>query len=141
MAGKFTWGNKAKHCWMMSTNFFFQIVDNTQQCFAFTTQVNFPTNNLDFHWRWRWWDRIQAIFLNLFYFNRPSVDNRAILFDENGDIETPLPLYVPLGLLPYSASMAYLEPTHYNITMFHTCAHIVTKLLNIVTHLCSSNTF
>ena len=22
MGGKFTWGNKAKHCWVMSTNFF-----------------------------------------------------------------------------------------------------------------------
>ena len=34
----------------------------------FTTvpQVNSPGNNLIFHWRW--WDRIQAIFLNLFYF-------------------------------------------------------------------------
>ena len=23
LAGKFTWGNKAKHCWVMSTNFLF----------------------------------------------------------------------------------------------------------------------
>ena len=36
------------------------------QCFAFSTQVNFPTNNLNFQWRWLDW--IQAIFLNLFYF-------------------------------------------------------------------------
>ena len=28
----------------------------------------FPAHNLNFHWRWRWWDRIKAIFLNLFYF-------------------------------------------------------------------------
>ena len=28
----------------------------------------FPAHSLNFHWRWRWWDRIQAIFLNLFYF-------------------------------------------------------------------------
>ena len=34
----------------------------------YVPQVNFPTNNLNFHWRWRWWDQIQAIFLNLFYF-------------------------------------------------------------------------
>ena len=33
-------------------------------------QVNFPANNLNFHWRKRWWDRIQAIFLNLFYFTK-----------------------------------------------------------------------
>ena len=31
--------------------------------------LKFPVNNLNFHWRWRWWDQIQAIFLNLFYFN------------------------------------------------------------------------
>ena len=36
--------------------------------FAFTHQANFPANNLNFHWRWRLWDRIQAIFLNLLYF-------------------------------------------------------------------------
>ena len=35
-------------------------------------QVNFPANNLNFHWRWRWWDQIQAIFLNLFYFLKIS---------------------------------------------------------------------
>ena len=28
-------------------------VDITQQCFAFTPQVNFPANNLNFHWRCR----------------------------------------------------------------------------------------
>ena len=38
------------------------------KCFAFTPQANFPAHNLNFHWRWRWWDRIQAIFLNIFYF-------------------------------------------------------------------------
>ena len=47
-AGKFAWGVKAKHCWALSTNF--------------------PVNN--FHWRWRWWDQIKAIFLNLFYFKK-----------------------------------------------------------------------
>ena len=40
----------------------------TQQCFALFPQVNFPANNLNFHWSWRWWDRIQDIFSNLFYF-------------------------------------------------------------------------
>ena len=29
-------------------------------------QVNFPINNFNFHWSWRWWDRIQSLFLNLF---------------------------------------------------------------------------
>ena len=27
---------------------------------------------MNFHWRWRWWERIQAILLNLFYFNNTS---------------------------------------------------------------------
>jgi hypothetical protein len=31
-------------------------------------QLNFPANNSSFHWTW--WDLIQAIFLNLFYFMR-----------------------------------------------------------------------
>ena len=46
-----------------------KFVDITQQCFALLPRVNFPGNNLNFYWRCRWWDRIQAIFLNLFYFN------------------------------------------------------------------------
>ena len=40
--------------------------------FALLPRVNFPANNLNFHWRWRWLDRIQAIFLNLFYFTGDS---------------------------------------------------------------------
>ena len=38
-------------------------IDNIQQCFAFTP----------LHWRWRWWDQIRAIFLNLFYFNLEKI--------------------------------------------------------------------
>ena len=30
--------------------------------FAFTPQANFPAHNLNFHWRRRWWDWIQATF-------------------------------------------------------------------------------
>jgi hypothetical protein len=30
------------------------------------SHANFPANNLNFHWRW--WDWIQPIFLNNFYF-------------------------------------------------------------------------
>ena len=37
------------------------------KCFALLPLVNFPANDLNFHWRW--WDRIKAIFLNLLYFN------------------------------------------------------------------------
>ena len=29
---------------------------------AFTPQANFPAHILNFHWRWRWWDQIQAPF-------------------------------------------------------------------------------
>ena len=43
-------------------------LDITQQCLALLPQLKFPANNLIFHWSWRWWDQIQAIFLNLFYF-------------------------------------------------------------------------
>ena len=44
------------------------IVNKQQQCFALLPKVNFPANDLNFHWRWRWWDQIQTIFLNLFDF-------------------------------------------------------------------------
>ena len=36
--------------------------------FALLPQVNIPTNNLNFHWRCKWLDWIQSIFLNIFYF-------------------------------------------------------------------------
>ena len=45
-----------------------EFVYNTQQCFAFTPQTNFPAHNLNFHSRWGGWNRIWAIFSNLFYF-------------------------------------------------------------------------
>ena len=55
---------------LLKTNFFWflKFVDITLQYVALLPQVNFPANNLNFHWRWRWLDQIQAIFLNLFYF-------------------------------------------------------------------------
>ena len=60
-------GIKAKHWWVLSTTFANEkFVDITQQCFALL-QVNFPANNLNFDWRWRWWNRIKAIFLNLLF--------------------------------------------------------------------------
>ena len=40
--------------------------------FASLPQVNFPSNNLNFQWSWRWWDWIRAIFLNIFYFKKNS---------------------------------------------------------------------
>ena len=46
MLGKFTWGNKAKHCWVMSTNFLFSKV--SWQCPAmfclYTSSKLYRTN-------------------------------------------------------------------------------------------------
>ena len=39
-----------------------KFVDITQQCFALLSEVIFPAHYLNFHWRWRWWDQIQATF-------------------------------------------------------------------------------
>jgi hypothetical protein len=50
LVGKFTWGNKAKDCWVISTNFLFsKFVNNAKQYFAFVSQANFPAHNLNFH--------------------------------------------------------------------------------------------
>ena len=69
---KFACGIKAKHCWALSTNLLF-----LKAC----RQANFPVNNLNFHLRWRWWDRIQAIFLKFFYFTWNTNDIQVILFE------------------------------------------------------------
>ena len=62
--GKFTWGVKARYCWELSTNILYSKV-----CWQHPVLFClYPAHNLNFHWRWRWWDRIQAIYLNLFYF-------------------------------------------------------------------------
>ena len=61
--------------WCQQTFCFQKFIYNAQQCFAFIPQANFPTKNLNFHWRWRWWDQIQAIFLNIFYFQHKRVQN------------------------------------------------------------------
>ena len=45
---------------LLSTNFWKQKVCwHHPACFALLPQVNFPANNLNFHWRW--WDQIYAI--------------------------------------------------------------------------------
>ena len=33
----------------------------------------FPAHNLNFHWRWKWWDRIQASFFIYFLLYLPQV--------------------------------------------------------------------
>ena len=64
--GQKSWRVKANHCWALSTNIW------KKKFVDLLPQVNFPANNLNFLWRWRWWDRIQAIFLIFFYFNSLS---------------------------------------------------------------------
>ena len=46
--------------WCQKSFCFQKFVDNVSQCFVFTHWANFPTHILSFHWRWRWWDWIQA---------------------------------------------------------------------------------
>ena len=59
-----------------------KFVDITWQCFASLPEVNFSTNNLNFHWRW--WDWIQDIFLKFFstlhYYRRYSILIRDFLY-------------------------------------------------------------
>ena len=46
-----------------------KFVDPAMFCLITWSKIYCQCNDLNFHWRWRWWDRIQAIFLNIFYFN------------------------------------------------------------------------
>ena len=55
MSGKFCLRCKGKTLLTFESKMF---VDITQQCFALFPQVNFPANNLNFHWRWGWWNQI-----------------------------------------------------------------------------------
>ena len=58
-ARKFAWGGKAKYCRVLSTKFWKQKVCwHHPAMLCLLTQVNFLANNLNFHWRWRWWDWI-----------------------------------------------------------------------------------
>jgi len=58
LAGKFTWGNKAKHCWVISTNFLLsRVCWQCQQCFAFrghsvTTRTEFCHFLVFILWAW-----------------------------------------------------------------------------------------
>ena len=70
-AGKFAWGVKAN-----ITGFCQQTFENkyvvcwhhpARFCLITSSKLFHPYFN--FHWSWIWWDVIQAIFLNLFYFN------------------------------------------------------------------------
>ena len=63
--------------WCQQTFCFRKFVDNVQQCFVFTPQANFPAHNLNFHWRWRWWDRIQAIFFFICFLEKIEDSKKA----------------------------------------------------------------
>ena len=66
-----------------------KFVDITQQCFALLLQVNCHTYNLNFYWRWRWWDQISWEFFfsaALTALNRPKFHFRLI----NSFIQTSL---------------------------------------------------
>ena len=59
-AGKFASGVIAKHCWALSTSLLYSKV--CWQHPAMVCLYTFPVHNLNFHWRWRWWDRILIFF-------------------------------------------------------------------------------
>ena len=44
-----------------------RLLTSPSNVYSYYLNNNFPTNNLNFHGRW--WDWLQAIFLNLFYFS------------------------------------------------------------------------
>ena len=55
---------------MFSTRFWKQKVCwHHPAMFCHITSSKFSRQQFEFSLKWRWWDRIQAIFLNLFYFN------------------------------------------------------------------------
>ena len=58
--------SKAKHSWALTN---------------LLPQVNFPANDLNFHWMWRWRDQIQAIFSNLFCFNNIFMQKNQRRYD------------------------------------------------------------
>ena len=58
--GKTLLGNVNKHLKTKS------LLTSPSNVFALLPQVNSPANNLNFHWRWGWWDRIQAYLLKSF---------------------------------------------------------------------------
>ena len=64
LAGKFTWVNKAKHCWALSTIFCW----HHPATFCLITSRKLSPQWFEFSLKVGWWDQIQAIFLFFFYF-------------------------------------------------------------------------
>ena len=91
--------------WCQQSFCFQKFVSNAQQYFAFTPRANFPAHN--FHW-WRWWDRIQAIFIKLFYFNLIS-SKGGRLCPLNYNLSPPPPDFQ--AFLPSCDSLTSAAPT------------------------------
>ena len=104
--------------WCQQTFCFQKFVDITQQCFALLPQVNFPANNLNFHWRWRQWDQIQAIFLHLFYFI--STTTSPLGFS-----------YPPMALSTIVSSSNTRTPNYILLGTYH-CLSVIIKLLHLI---------
>ena len=56
---------RQEHCWALTTNFLYSKVC-WQKPLMFCLYT-FPAHDLNFHWRWMWWDQIRAVFY-FFYF-------------------------------------------------------------------------
>ena len=77
-------------------------VDNAQRCFAFTAQAYFPTHNLNFHWRWRWWNLSYLLKSFLLYTLKYHKYVKWISY-LNDFSESPMPAFpgqgLPVGLV------------------------------------------
>ena len=109
---------------VLSTNFWKQkVCCINQQCFALLPQVNFPANNLNFHWRWRQWDQIQAIFLHLFYFI--STTTSPLGFS-----------YPPMALSTIVSSSSTRTPNYIlrgtYVRLPKVCPSVIIKLLHLI---------
>ena len=60
---------KAKHCWSLSTNVLLsKVCWHPPVMFCLISSSKLFHQFFNFHWSRRWWDQIQSILLNLFYF-------------------------------------------------------------------------
>ena len=96
-AGKFAWGVRSKHYWVLSTKFWKQKVCwNHPAMFCPNTSNKLSANNLNIHWRW--WDRIKTILLNLFCFTYLAIVPRFSIISCL-DIPTPVSAIVIVRLI------------------------------------------
>ena len=100
-AGKFAWSVKAKYYWALSTNFWKQKVCwHHQQCFASLPQVNFPTNDLNFHWSWRLMGSNPGYLFNVSDARHPRCPELPSFLQKYGwEWHTPSPLTPSLWIM------------------------------------------